>query len=111
MIHLSKKLSVVLLLGLCVSANASDFHSPRTAALGGAGHAGPLLNDAIYLNPSYASLLPAYSISANYVAFRGTETLPDDSHPYSGNNFNLSVQDGHTEAFQAGLGYTRRDSA
>ena len=30
------------------SALATDYHSPRTAALGGAGRAGPLLNDSIY---------------------------------------------------------------
>ena len=38
-------------------ANASDYQSPRTAALGGAGHASPLLNDAIYLNPSFSSFM------------------------------------------------------
>ena len=39
---------------------AADFQSPRTAALGGAGHAAPMLNDAIYLNPSFVSFMPSY---------------------------------------------------
>jgi hypothetical protein len=84
-------------------AQASDFHSPRTAALGGAGHAGPLLNDALYLNPSFESFLPSYSASANYGWYNGTS---DDSH--HGDIINVSLQDGTAEAFQAGLGYTRR---
>lgn len=80
---------------------ASDVYTPRIAALGGAGHAGPLLNDAIYLNPSFISLLPSYSISANYGWWKEDATR--------GRNLNASVQDGRAELFQAGFGYTIRE--
>lgn len=83
---------------------ASDYHSPRTTALGGAGHAGPLLNDAIYLNPSYTSFLPTYGISANYLHFTG----PEDLH---GHAVNASIQDGRSEMFQAGVGLTLSDDS
>ncbi len=86
-------------------AKASDFHSPRTAALGGAGHAHPILNDAIYLNPSFVSFLPSYSISANYLWFRGPkESDAQEVAPYHGHNWNFSIQDGRSELFQAGAG-------
>jgi hypothetical protein len=81
---------------------ASDFQSPRTAALGGAGHAGPLLNDSIYLNPSYAAFLNAYSISGNY------SWANYQSGAYKYKIQNASIQDGRSELFQAGLAYTRR---
>lgn len=84
--------SLLLLIGTV--AGATDFHSPRTAALGGAGHAGPLLNDAIFLNPSFASFLPTYSVAGNYPAGRG---------------FGVSILDGRTELFQAGVAYTVLD--
>lgn len=84
------------------AAMGSDFHSPRTAALGGAGHAGPSLNDSIYLNPSYSSFLPTYSISTNYIRYRSSQS---DSGKY----LNVSLQDGRSELFQAGVGYTKRD--
>src|SRR5579885_2081449 len=85
-------------------AAASDFWSPRTAALGGSGHAGPLLNDAIYLNPSYVSLLPTYGISGNYFNYSGAGSDPGPA----GHGFNFSIQDGRSELFQAGVGYTNR---
>jgi hypothetical protein len=66
--------------------------------LGGAGRANPLLNDAIYLNPSFASLLPVYSWSMN---FRALE---------EGRAYNVSVLDGRSELFQAGLAYQVRDA-
>ena len=81
----------------------SDFQSPRTAALGGAGHAGPLLNDSIYLNPSYSAFLPTYAVSANYA----WANYQDGSYKYKIQN--LSVQDGRSDLFQAGIAYTRRD--
>jgi len=88
---------------------ASDFHSPRTASLGGAGHAGPLLNDSIYLNPSFNSLLQAYSLSFNYGYYRGGHIEADGSESLHGHNLNLSIQDGRSELFQAGAGYTDRE--
>lgn len=75
---------------------ASDLQSPRTVALGGAGRANPLLNDSITLNPSYTSLLPSYSVAANYLK------------PDAGMIYNVSIQDGRTELFQAGLSFTKR---
>lgn len=79
-------------------ANAVEYHSPRSLGLGGAGRATPLLNDAIYLNPSYASFVPVYSLSGSY-----TNLNP------RGRNYHLSVQDSRTELFQAGVGFTKRE--
>lgn len=89
------------------SVYASDFHSPRTAALGGAGHAGPLLNDPIYLNPSFSSFLKSYSIGYSYAPFDGgIYQGPIGEGGYHGRTFNFSVLDGRSELFQAGVGYT-----
>ena len=77
---------------------AVEFHSPRTLGLGGAGRATPLLNDAIYLNPSYASFAPVYSLSGDYSSIRP-----------GGRNYNISIQDSRTELFQAGVGFTKRE--
>lgn len=90
-------------LGSLGAAFGSDYHSPRTAALGGAGHAGPTLNDAIYLNPSYGALLPSYSLAIGYLWYTG-----DLLH---GRGLNVSIQDGRSELFQAGVGYTQREDA
>jgi hypothetical protein len=87
------------------SASAADYQSPRIAALGGAGSAGPLLNDAIYLNPSYISLLKTYGLGLNYLKFHGTDVGDEPK----GRNFSASVQDGKTELFQAGAAYTKRE--
>ena len=76
---------------------AVEYQSPRTLALGGAGRGGPLLNDSIYLNPSYASFTPTYSLTGGYLWFN------------QGRNYNFSVEDSRTELFQAGLGYTKRE--
>ena len=92
------------------SAYCSDVHSARTASLGGAGHAGPLLNDAIFLNPGFASFLPTYSAGFNYLTYKGppiTEPPPEvDPH---GRNYSVSVQDGRSPLFQLGVGYSVRD--
>ena len=64
-----------------------------------------MLNDAIYLNPSFVSFLPTYSLSANY-GFFGGPTYCDgcqQADPH-GHDINLSVQDGRSELFQAGVG-------
>lgn len=86
--------------------HAADYHSPRTAALGGAGHAGPILNDALYLNPSFASFSNTYAVQAGYQGYSPPSDAPAQN-PY-GNIWNLSVQDGRTPLFQAGVGYTQR---
>ena len=79
-------------------AHASDFRSPRAEGLGGAGHAAPMLSDAIYLNPSYTSFVQSHSLSFNYQTFEGGTLL------------NASVLDGTPDSlFQAGVGYTRRN--
>lgn len=82
---------------------AADYQSPRTASLGGAGHAGPLLNDAIYLNPSFTSFLPSYSASAGFLMYER------DDKSGKGRLYNVSVQDGRSPMFQAGAGYTLRE--
>ena len=90
---------------------ASDFHSPRTDALGGAGHAAPLLSDAIYLNPSFGSFAQVHSLSFNYLTFGGgTINTPQGPTDFYGHNINVSMLDGTAEnLFQAGVGYTRRE--
>jgi len=90
-----------LLLGFfCMTtAFASDFQSPRTLALGGAGHAGPSLNDSIYLNPSNTSFQETYGISISDLRFTN-----------NGRNLNISIQDGRSTLFQAGVGYTRKNN-
>jgi len=92
---------------------AADFRSPRIAALGGAGHAGPVLNDAIYLNPSFVSFLPVLALSASYSLFNGDNyQTPLGLSGFYGNNWNVSAQDGSQGAlFQAGLGVTKREDA
>ncbi len=90
---------------------ASDYHSPRTAAIGGAGHAGPLLNDSIYLNPSFGSFMPAYSLSGNYLYYSSPRPPGQDYDEHHGHMANVSVQDGRSELFQAGVGFTQSDSA
>lgn len=107
---LKKSLFFLSFLTLTNLAQASDFHSPRTDALGGAGHASPLLSDAIYLNPSFSSFMEVHSLSFNYLAYGGGVT--PDGNDFRGRNFNISVLDGTADSlFQAGVAYTRRDDA
>lgn len=84
---------------LLPSLSAADFRTPRTVALGGAGRANPLLNDAIYQNPSFASFLPNYSWSGNFKALGEGR----------GRAYSISALDGRSELFQAGLGFQVRD--
>lgn len=95
------------------SAFGSDYHSPRTDGLGGAGHASPVLTDAVYLNPSYSSYSKMRAFSASYLMFNGEQIdTPQGVSNYYGHNFNISVLDGsHDALFQAGVGFTRRDDA
>lgn len=88
---------------------ASDFQSPRTSALGGAGHAGPFLTDAIYLNPSYLPRVPFYAMAVNYVAYApGVFSNPNGTSTPS--NYNFSVMASSRDLpVQFGAGYTRRD--
>jgi hypothetical protein len=94
-------LSVVLLLW-SLGAIGSDYQSPRAAALGGASRANPILNDSIYLNPSFASFLPTYSLALGWSTYRGT---PE----YGARAYNVSILDGRSPLFQAGVGYTVKD--
>ncbi len=80
-----------------LTAQAIEYQSPRTLGLGGAGRGGPLLNDAIFLNPSYGSFNNVYSLNVGYTGFN------------SGRNYDVSVQDARTEMFQAGAAYTKRE--
>jgi hypothetical protein len=111
-----KNLLLIVLVGLTsITALGADFESPRTAALGGAGHAGPFLDDSIYMNPSYTSMIPTESGSVNYFFFKGPTTpaqpggtASDDPH---GHGFNVSLQDGTSEFFQAGVGFTQNNDS
>lgn len=103
------QISILLLFGFLGGAGVAlcaDYHSPRAIALGGAGHAGPLLNDAVFLNQSFSSFLPTYSIGMNYLAFSGPPSAGDPA--MRGRNYSLSIQDGRTEMFQAGAAYSLR---
>lgn len=100
MIQVYKFIVVFLILAATLGARAqATFRSPRTAALGGAGRANPVLNDSIYQNPSFASFLPVYSWSGNFKALGEGR----------GRAYDLSVLDGRSELFQAGLAYEVRD--
>jgi hypothetical protein len=88
---------IVFFILVTQQASAVEYLSPRVLGLGGSGRAAPMLNDAIYLNPSYASFAPVYSISGGYTWFD------------QGRNYNISVQDSRTEMFQAGAAFTRRE--
>ena len=91
---------------------ASDFQSPRTMALGGAGRAGPLLNDAILLNPSFAAFLKErVSAGVTYQTFAptpATEALGDSTAgtAATGKSYQASLQDGRSPLFEAGISYT-----
>lgn len=93
---------------LMQKAFASDFHSPRTEALGGAGHAGPIMGDSIHLNPSFNSFFPQHSLSFSYLLYgNGQTTGPGGVTDYYGRTMNVSVLDGSPSAlFQAGASYT-----
>ncbi|MBS1962273.1 MAG: hypothetical protein JST04_08665 [Bdellovibrionales bacterium] len=93
----------LLALAFVSNAYAADYHSPRAASLGGAGHAAPLLNDAIYLNPAMIAMLPAYSVSVSHESISG----PDNTEPQALVQ-NASIQDGTNPVFSAGIGYTRK---
>ena len=103
-LKLLKRLIFTMLVSALSSASsqetwAADFHSPRTTGLGGAGRAGPLLNDAIHLNPSFATFLKErVSAGFNYLAHGSS---PDDR------TYQVSLQDGRSPFFEAGISYTR----
>lgn len=96
-------LAIFALISLSLSGRVegADYFSPRTASLGGSGHAAPLLNDAIYLNPAFGAFLPSSSLGLGWTSFKGD--------PEHGRNYNVSIQDGQSELFQAGVGYTQRE--
>jgi hypothetical protein len=90
---------------------AVDYHSPRTSALGGAGRAGPLLNDAIHLNPSFAAFLKErVSAGFNYINYGPTPSSEGQDgvgELPAGRSYQVSLQDGRSPFFEAGLAYTR----
>jgi len=114
MLNPTSALRIGILTGLLITlcAKASDFQSPRTIGLGGAGHASPLFTDAIYLNPSYIPMLPVYALSLNYLWFDAGQiaTSPGTTDNYR-HDLNFSFQNGNREApVQFGAGYTLRES-
>ena len=61
-----------------------------------------MLNDSIYLNPSYSSFLP---ITSTAFAFGSARTEDGLNYNYP---MNASIMDGHKDTFfQAGVGFTR----
>lgn len=88
---------------------SADFYSPRMAGLAGSGRAGPLLNDAIYLNPSFTSFLPTYSLSGNQLTYSGDADPALGPGSRQGRNVSFSIVDGRNPLFQAGVAYTRRE--
>lgn len=84
-------------------AHAADYHSAKTAALAGSGHALPSLVDQIYLNPASTSFAKTYNIHVGFSRFHG----PEETEP-KGRNFALAVLDGRNDWFQAGVGYVQR---
>lgn len=85
-----------------ISAFSSDFHSPRTASLGGAGHATALGNDSVYLNPAYTPFISATSVGLYWLNW-------GSNYGGYGRNYAVSIQDGRSETFQAALAHTQRD--
>jgi hypothetical protein len=102
---------LTLIFFLSIPALASDFQSARTAGLGGAGHAAPMLTDSIYLNPSFTPFLHAQVGSFNYGFYKGGDEQPDGSRSIHGKLWNVSVQDGRNELFEAGVGFTKREDS
>jgi len=100
------RMLVLLILSQLLSpaTHASDFQSPRAASLGGAGHAHPLGNDAIFQNPAYTPFIPATSLGVYWV---GWQNAPSTDY---GRNYSVSLQDGRSELFQAGIAHTQRDN-
>ncbi len=89
----------ILLASLPLPAFGSDSQSARTAALGGAGHAGPFYTDAIYLNPSALALMRGLAISGQYV-------LPPEG---VANAMTVAgIASLNEMPIQAGAGYARR---
>ena len=87
------------------SAWALDAFTPRIAALGGAGRAGPLQNDSVFLNPGFSSLIPNNSFSFDWLTYKSND---GSSH---GRNYTVAAQDGRAEVLQAGAAYTLREDA
>ena len=98
---LMQQLSILFLL-LTTASFASDFHSPRTASLGGAGHAAALGNDSVYLNPAYTPFIPASSLGLYWTNW-------GSNYGGYGRNYSVSIQDGRSDMFQAALAHTQRD--
>lgn len=96
-------ITLLFVSALSGTAFGSDYHSPRAAGMGGAGHAAPILNDGLYMNPAIIALMPAYSVSASHENVSG----PNDGEPQALVQ-NASIQDGTNSLFAAGLGYTRK---
>ncbi|MCM0604546.1 MAG: hypothetical protein KA715_00480 [Xanthomonadaceae bacterium] len=91
---------LTLLIGF--SAYSSDYHSPRTASLGGAGHATALGNDSVYLNPAYTPFISATSVGLYWTNW-------NSNFGAYGRNYSVSIQDGRSDIFQAALSHTQRD--
>ncbi|MBL7714541.1 MAG: hypothetical protein JNL01_03670 [Bdellovibrionales bacterium] len=83
---------------------AADILGARAMGLAGSTRGGPLLNEALHLNPAFESFLPVNSVSFNWIPFQG-----NSGSGIKGRNYTLSVFDGRSTAFQAGLAFTIRN--
>jgi opacity protein-like surface antigen len=95
-------LIALLLLAVCVPANADDFMGTRPLGMGGAHRAIVTGNDSILLNPAGMSLFRRYSFEAQYLF---TPEKGEDGP--AEHVFHASVIDNQLAAFATGLAYTR----
>ncbi len=95
---------VILSVFALESANASDYQSPRTLSLGGAGHAAPLQTDPIVMNASHAAFLPAYQVTAAFQRYKGSTGNQEPR----GRVATFAVLDGNQTTVPIGLLYSRR---
>ena len=98
----SMKLALLTSLLAVFPTFASDFHSPRTASLGGAGHATALGNDSVFLNPAYTPFINSTSVGLYWLAW-------NSNYGGYGRNYSVSIQDGRSDVFQAAIAHTQRD--
>jgi hypothetical protein len=111
--NLHKAIALICTFSFLVSITtlASDFQTPRTSGLGGAGHAAPVLTDAVYQNPSYISMMPVLALGLNDLSYpgRGLPKSANGDEAFS-NSYNVSAQNGSRDSwFQYGIGYSQGD--
>lgn len=89
---------LVLFLTLGISKAFSDFADTRSVGLSGALKGGIALNESLYSNPASFAFTEKYSIETQ-ISFQNQSRY-----------FNASIIDSKTASFDAGIGYTYRES-